>query len=186
MTANRVPSRSVSSAAPVACCAALIFADGKIIEPDASTMMISAATPASPAAAGRRDGDDGVDLGAAERQELVLVALGGEARHGPALLSGSTSMTATVMSSRPPRAMAVSARRRATAAGAGSALQARERRRQVMRLGRVVPEPVRAQDQPPGRAGVEGEHLRLVVGRVRADPAGEGMGRAGRRRPRRR
>ena len=114
-----------SIATAVASRAAMILDRGTSIDPDVSTITISAAVgrrSPRPGEAGGAHGHDRVDLGAAGRQVLVLEDLDLEFAHR--LRSYWTSMTATVMLSLPPRARAMSVSARPTAAGeapAGSA-----------------------------------------------------------------
>ena len=174
---NSTSSRMQSIAAQVAATADLILVRGKFIEPETSTMTSSADSRPRGGGAGPGGGhaDERVDPRGAGGEELVLIRLGGEGRHGPSggavTGDGTTSTTTTVMLSRP------AGGQRDTRQRPGDVDRRRRRgvrahqRGHAVRGGRVVPQPVGAEHEPAGRRRHEGGDSGRAAGRVLAQPA---------------
>ena len=147
-TANQVPSVSTSTAAAVAARASMILDGGWSIDPEQSTMMISALPPEAPSGAPgpggrhlarrvRGDGDDRADVAPAYRQVRILVDVHGETgQAGHRYLldkdsghTGGNGASTAVMLSAPPASTANFTSATAAASGsacaAGSAMAAR-------------------------------------------------------------
>ena len=157
-------------------CAALILRPGAPIEPDVSTITISAASgwPAWPAGAVGGDGHDRVDLRCRRAGGTRSGRPRRERAHRMLLQAadGSMSTTATVMLSWPPRSFAVSASARATAAGAAPSGSASTSRASSSALGRVVPQPVGAEHEAARRARDGGSRYGAAARGRRDRPSG--------------